>query len=271
MSFRFGLWKMIAGAAACAAGVCLLAPEADSAQAKKKAGGAAATAPSATVTPVSPVESVIEAIVGLQKKAATDVEDEEYESAATRFAVIAELVKLQTLRDNAELKAWAAKTSKVFVKGADPNLTKDDAKEVLAAGSKLVAEAEKNIKKWGTAKAVAGMYTPANPTIKPVMEYVSQGNGAVRRFVGLPGARGAEGAPTAYALAELGVLTHMYGKHYKGEADWNKFSDIHRDSALEIAKKLAKGDGNGARSNHADFQANCKSCHDKYQANAPNN
>jgi hypothetical protein len=254
-----------AAAALVGAAACMVVDPGTAPAMQAKKGKETARLISGPMESVAPTDALITAIKQLNEKARKDVEDEEYEQAAMRFAVAAEVGKLLTMRDNAELKSWGDRAGKAFLRGAKENLDKEDAAAVFKDAAKLLAESDKASKKWSGAKAVNGAYTPANQNLKHLMNFTAEVNTGLRRAVGLPGMRSKEYVESAWVLAEIGGICVLYS----GIKDWREWSAKHRDISAGIAKSLAKGDPNEAKKGHAALEANCKSCHDKYQNDVP--
>jgi hypothetical protein len=261
------IWvKIVAAGAVAAAAGCLFTGDAPGQAAKA---GKKTTKETKVISgpyePVAPPDQLIAAIKLISEKAKGDMADGEMETLAMRFAVMGELGKLLTLRDNAELKAWGEKTGKAFMKGAREGLDKEDAAAIFKETSKLLVDAEKASKKWAGSKAVPGNYTPANQSLKYLMAYTSEVNGGLRRAMGLPGMRAKEYLEASWAIAEVGNITILFSE----KKDWRDWSAKHRDISAGIARQLAKGEFNEAKKSHSALEVNCKSCHDKYQSDIP--
>lgn len=262
MSVR--LVKTVAAAAAFAVAV-VVGGDTFSAD-KKKGGTAKGKGASGDLETVAPVDAVIGVIKDLTAKAKTNLEDDELADAGVKFAVIAELANLQTLREDADIKAWAAQVVKVYAKAAVKEPNKGDVEEVIKESKKLIADGEKNAKKWASAKPGSGSYKTQQDSLELLMGYVGAAHGGVRKTLGQPGMNFQKAwVGPAWAMAEIGNVTALFSK----EKDWKGWSAVHRDSYADIAKKLTKGEVNEARKSFETAQANCKACHDKYQNSAP--
>jgi hypothetical protein len=261
---RSGLLAVAAAAGLAASSLVGPAPSASADPKGGKKGGGA----SGTLAPVAPADAIIALVKDLTAKAKKDIEDDQAEDAAIKFAVIAEVLKLQTLRDDADLKGWAEKAHKVYVPGANPDLGKDDGNEVLKNASKLVEDGVKNAKKWGAAKPASGAYTTANPNIKLMMSYVSKVNNDLKRAFGQPGQLGQDALKNqvgaAYALAEISNVTALFN----AKADWKDWSVKQKDAAADIATNIGKGDFASARKSFDAMQKLCNDCHKEYQDKA---
>lgn len=255
--------KVSAAVAACLVAAWLVGGDALSAKDKKadKAAGA-----SGELTNIAPVENVVALFAEINKAAAINIDDDEPESCGAKFSVAAELAKLQTLRADSDLKAWAGKIAAAYTKGARDDLDKADAQAVLKETKALLAEADKKMKAWAGAKPGTGKYVTANKDLKLLMEYVGTVHSETRRKLGQPGInlQKAQINP-AWALSEIGNVAILFSK----EKDWKEWSASQRDNYANVAKLIAKGEINEAKKSFDMAQANCKACHDKYQSDAP--
>lgn len=248
-----------------AAGSALSAGGSDGFVAASKKG--AKKAITGDITPVTPPDKVVELVEKLNTEVANMVEDgDEPGDMVGRLSVVREMAKLLTVRTEADIKAWGEKVVAAYAKVDLENPDKKDIEEAVKTGKALVAEGKKNAAKWASSKAVKVKYTTANPTLAHLMSYVGAAHSKIRGAIGQPGINLQKAqVPSAWALAEIGNLSELYGP----QEDWKKWSREQRDNYAEVAKKLSAGDPNTARKFFDAAQGNCKACHDKYQSEAP--